>query len=337
MSKNISIQEGGIGKQLTVDKLKTNLVGGGSCLWVPEDGITLGTKHISENGTFRASADGYYGYSEVTVSGVGSVTGRDPDTGEEKQVTVDPQTGDIVETILPVEIRITTLPTKLAYVDGESIDITGIVVKAYKATGGVFGTVPNNELSINPTVASSGGSETGGSGSATSDLQGNLAQPIAFLPAGSIIHCIRNEWGDNVKARFDCDTVWCLNNGHYIIYGMADSSSKLSSYDYKAWRTSWGQVEPAEWTQTTFIQGSNQYTANDKTVYYGSHAGWYNIVSWVVQPPTISTSDYPNGADAWTVVYGERSVDPGGNQSITVSWPRSDGKVLDTSYDINVT
>jgi hypothetical protein len=28
MSKNISIQEGGIGKQLTVDKLKTNLVGG---------------------------------------------------------------------------------------------------------------------------------------------------------------------------------------------------------------------------------------------------------------------------------------------------------------------
>lgn len=28
MSKNITIQEGGVGKQLTVDKLRTNLVGG---------------------------------------------------------------------------------------------------------------------------------------------------------------------------------------------------------------------------------------------------------------------------------------------------------------------
>lgn len=35
MSKNINIQEGGIGKQLTVDKLKTNLVDGGTQLWVP--------------------------------------------------------------------------------------------------------------------------------------------------------------------------------------------------------------------------------------------------------------------------------------------------------------
>jgi hypothetical protein len=34
MSKNITIQEGGVAKQLTVDKLKTNLVGGGTQLWV---------------------------------------------------------------------------------------------------------------------------------------------------------------------------------------------------------------------------------------------------------------------------------------------------------------
>lgn len=50
MSKSIVIQEGGIGKQLTVDKLKTDLVGGGTCLWVPEDSTNLGTKHISEGG-----------------------------------------------------------------------------------------------------------------------------------------------------------------------------------------------------------------------------------------------------------------------------------------------
>ena len=58
MSKNITIQEDGVGKQLTVDKLKTNLVGGGTCLWVPEDDVALGSKRILKNGTYRASDDG---------------------------------------------------------------------------------------------------------------------------------------------------------------------------------------------------------------------------------------------------------------------------------------
>ena len=56
MSKKIVIQEGGVGRQFTADKLKTALVGGGSCLWVPEDETTLGTKIITENGTFHRAA-----------------------------------------------------------------------------------------------------------------------------------------------------------------------------------------------------------------------------------------------------------------------------------------
>ena len=59
MSKNITIQEGGVAKQLTVDKLKTNLVGSGTCLWVPEDDVQLTTKYITENGTYPASDDNY--------------------------------------------------------------------------------------------------------------------------------------------------------------------------------------------------------------------------------------------------------------------------------------
>lgn len=68
MSRNILIQEGGTAKQLTADKLKTALAGGGSCLWVPESAVGLIEKRITENGTYAASGDGAYGYSVVTVN-----------------------------------------------------------------------------------------------------------------------------------------------------------------------------------------------------------------------------------------------------------------------------
>jgi len=65
MSKNIVIQEGGIGKQMTVNKLKTDKVGGGTQLWVPEDeaGDYANYEELSvtENGTYVPSenADGF--------------------------------------------------------------------------------------------------------------------------------------------------------------------------------------------------------------------------------------------------------------------------------------
>ena len=161
MSKNIIIQEGGIGKQMTVDKLRTDLVGGGNCLWVPEDTAQLGTKYITEDGTYRASADGLYGYSEVTVSGIGTVTGKDPDgSGDDAEATVDPGTGEIVITKLPSSIRVVTPPTTIRYVDGATIDFAGMVVKAYLKSGGLWtdashpnGIIPINELTLPVTTA----------------------------------------------------------------------------------------------------------------------------------------------------------------------------------------
>ena len=97
MSKNISIQEGGTAVQMTVDKLKTSLAGGGTCLWVPESEVALTAKSINKNGTFKASDDGYYGFSQVTVSGVGKTTGHDPVTGIEYTYTTDDQ-GEITRT-----------------------------------------------------------------------------------------------------------------------------------------------------------------------------------------------------------------------------------------------
>lgn len=133
MSKNITIQEGGTAKQLTVDKLKTNLAGGGTCLWVPEDIVTLGTKTITENGTYKASDENLYGYSQVTVSGIGKAIGKGAD-GNEHIVTSD-ENGNLVTSDLPSSIAVVAGPTRTVYADGDAIDFAGLTVKAYKSDG----------------------------------------------------------------------------------------------------------------------------------------------------------------------------------------------------------
>lgn len=188
MSKNIIIQEGGTPKQMTVSKIKVNNVGSGTSLWVPEDSTTLVTKSISKNGTYEASSDNAYGYSEVTVNvaggkgsatssgapttsngvdpgGIGSsVVGMNPTTGNEEAVGVD-SGGNLVTTSLPSSIVLTVNPTKMSYGDGETIDITGATVTAKKADGTTWtnsqypnGHIPLGELIVNPTVASGSGS-----------------------------------------------------------------------------------------------------------------------------------------------------------------------------------
>lgn len=54
--------------------LRTNLQGGGTCDWVPEDETQLIAKVITQDGTYNAFDElgDIYGYSEVTVQGIGS-------------------------------------------------------------------------------------------------------------------------------------------------------------------------------------------------------------------------------------------------------------------------
>lgn len=202
MSKNITIAEGAQSKNFNnVAKIRTNLIGGGTQNWIPEDeagnyanleeiyisengtyyaddeGVDgfskvsvnvsggeakLITKEITANGTYNASADAADGYSEVYVN-IGE-TGREPVSsggdGNEYFVETDPNTKNFIKTVLPSSIEITTSPTKRNYVSGETIDITGMVVKAYKndgtiwtATGYSSGIIPNTELIIEPNIA----------------------------------------------------------------------------------------------------------------------------------------------------------------------------------------
>lgn len=98
MSKDITIQKNGVPQRLNADKIKTNVVGGGTCFWVPEDEVILTSKNIYENGEYSAESDSAYGYSVVTVNvagGDGTITGYDED-GDEAMVYVDPVTGELV-------------------------------------------------------------------------------------------------------------------------------------------------------------------------------------------------------------------------------------------------
>lgn len=155
MSENISIKEGGLPRPFgPVNYLRVACGDNKHALWVPESTRQLGTKSIDKNGIYRASADNVYGWSsvDVNVSQSSSITGTDPD-GDESVVYPDPDSGQLITEKIPSRIEVVTPPTKTRYSDGDAIDFSGIVVKGYLETGGLWGTIPFNELVFPDTTA----------------------------------------------------------------------------------------------------------------------------------------------------------------------------------------
>ena len=129
MSKDIIIQEGGYSKSFSgVRILRTAQAGGGNIYWVPQD--------------------------EAARAGV---TGTK--NGKTYTVTTN-QSGALVETLAPVSIAVTTPPIKTSYIDGETVDYTGMVVKAYDSDGNLWtagglmdGVIPFEQLLLPDTKA----------------------------------------------------------------------------------------------------------------------------------------------------------------------------------------
>lgn len=340
MSKNIVIQEGGIGKQLTADKLKTNLVGGGSCLWVPEDETTLGTKIITEDGTYKAVNDGYYGYSEVSVSGIGKATGIGPD-GETHTYEED-GTGGVTDTILPESISVVTPPTITTYADGATIDFSGMVVKAYLKSGALWtdgshpnGVIPINELICPVTIADA---EAVSGKTASSDLETDPASPLKV--GSGILYRTKAGTGDRAYTYEESYTggeavcVQGTDKPTNLRIVIAKSSAGNVTYHVVGKLDATGEVFD-DWTQE--FSTSLTFTHNGKTVYYYSTTssvyGTVEILS--PSPEHLNTSRNVTFAEiAWTIVYGTVS---GGFQSVPVQYLRTDGKTLESSFGITVT
>lgn len=300
MSKSIIIQEGGLGKQLTADKLRTNLVGGGSCLWVPEDDTRLGTKYISANGTYKASDDGYYGYSQVTVSGVGTATGKDGD-GDQAQTTTDPTTGDLVTEKLIERIAITTPPTTTEYHKNDTINFSGLVVHGYSSTGRDLGVIPINELAF-PVTTATGSDEW----SATSDI---TPSPVTFTRGGG--HVIISNDGGTTRRDFD--------------FQVSPAEVGIINYEIGNNLTIWVKA-----SKTNFDGAQHVYTHDGKPIYVcGESVRLYWSVIEGYPSPSSDTSD----AALWTCLYGDVLY---GRQAVPVKYVNKAGAELEASFDIEV-
>lgn len=327
MSKNIVIQEGGLGKQLTADKLKTNLVGGGTCLWVPEDDTHLGTKYITNNGTFKASDDGLYGYSEVTVSGIGTVTGKDPDTGEDVEVHPDPETGEIVTTVLPTEIRVITPPTKTEYTHGETINYSGIVVHAYSSTGRDMGAVPFNQLAFPETTADV--QKTDG----WTDGHGLNAMMLYYTPHTTILKDSQVE------------IIW---EGTYYVHGSALGSYEGAQATYGSTDTP-GTYLVTRYNNVNYMScvagnGQRNLFAMTPRTGFEDYEGWLLAGGAGGSAPVGRFAEAPFSDELTNIpisTVNPTTVDPANlqaTQSLPVQWHRTgDGAVLETSFNINVT
>ena len=205
---NITILEGGKAENFgQVTKLRTSN-GTDHDLWVPKTDVE--TKHLSvkKNGLYYSNqytptsaekkdkkSHGYdvYGFDTITVNIKKKVTGKvrkhDPITGEDYDATVGVEVDEehddtLVETELPDSIEVETPPTKVEYYDGENINISGIVVKAYYHNGDEWGIVPVGELRIDPTKAEyDSGAEEWSDGSGVVAIKA----PVAVVGGAQVI------------------------------------------------------------------------------------------------------------------------------------------------------
>lgn len=67
--KYITIKEGGTDVNLTAEKIVTQVTGGGTQGWIPEDAYEFGTLRISKNNkVFRAEDSEYSAWNKVIVN-----------------------------------------------------------------------------------------------------------------------------------------------------------------------------------------------------------------------------------------------------------------------------
>lgn len=322
MGEAVKIKEGGVDRsQNQINKLKTNMQGGGVCYWLPETELQTDDKRVTQNGNYTAEHEGYYGYNEIIVSipGTGDMNGKGAD-GNDYSITVD-DNGYIVETKIPSAIQITTPPVKVIYNDGETIDYTGMVVKLYDGEGNLFtdsrypdGIIPATELLLPENTA-----HYDGSGGGSSDLDTSpMTQP---LPVNTEMTVVR-DGRDEMVVRGECIT------GYYHLTSAEDFLCVIAA-----------SKEPGSVIERTgeIIPLASEYGHNGKTAYftYSSINGYY-LEPGEGQWQAIAVDNRnPNVSQiAWTLLYGNGGQS---TQSLPVQWISTyNGKTLETAQDIAV-
>ena len=304
----------------------------------PQRWRQLTTKYITEDGTYKASDDGYYGYSQVTVSGIGKVTGMGSD-GNEHSISKD-GSGNLIDTTIPSRLSVVTPPTVTEYADGATIDFSGIVVKAYLEDGTLWtdtnhpdGVIPIGELSFPVTVADASGVDEH---TASSTLETQPASPIKFANGA----CYKTHGGSGEEANTYTHTFTgaCIvfvvkTNYGWVHYIFANSTGSPVTEHIVGILDATGVVFE---DRTVEYQTYNQFTYDGKTAFYLPYnSGDINREFIYPSPEHLPYgTEITDGSVAWTILYGTIS---GGVQNIPVQWARPwDGETLEDSFGITV-
>jgi hypothetical protein len=252
------------------------------------------------------------------------ITGIDPVSGNEMAVGLD-NYGHLTEEILPTSIGIINLPSKLEYIEGETILFSGISVQAYKKDESVWqnnkyvgGIIPFGELFFPVTIAVLSEGEY-----AYSDLS---PDGVACNGEGVILerhgtqHIIESFSGG----------VGCLWNSANAVANAVQVTIASSHPEDTV-------ITIIQYYKGEFIRQSTKSTAKSSSFTYNNKTVFFSSSN--IGGPWEQSGTRPKGKIehiAWTMVYGEM-MKKEGEMQVPVQWSRpGDGQVLETSYTIKV-
>ena len=289
------------------------------------------TRNVTSSCTF-SPADG----STLNTPGTQTITITYSETVSGQVITLTTTVSVAVELPLPAKIRVTTLPTKITYDDGEAISKTGMVVKAYNADDTIWdylsytgGVIPNNEIALNPNVSSLSHNKKTAKGPWSDDEFTVLpsfhfdVESTSSLGSGQ---CGFKPYDGTAVCTYYYDDTYkyCIVASDQPVAGdkiFYDSVNRVVTYR----NVGWGHYD----------QYDQYYIYNNKKVYYASMPVVDDSMTTFINPedaPYFNDSDSVRRA-AWTIVYGNVAV----KESIQVNWPRvGDGHILTTSFNINL-
>lgn len=354
MSESASILEKEISRVFRpVDRLSINNQGEGLSFWVPADEIEVSSLTASENGLFLAFEDECDAYDEIEVDvpedvadtedKSGKITGKDPDSGETLEVGLD-EDGNLTEQAVPDHIKIVVLPAKRYYQEGEIIDFSYIHVYLMKKGTERFtceqyptGEIPFDELIFPVTVADPESDYAGiGSGRTYVSVPSNSCYTIISLQGeeSGVHQCLITDNEAEVRAT---GLSYPSNGGEtswqYCFVSTKPFNFRKTSYN----STSWAQSDDACSNMVSTNPVKSTYKNKDYFIYmitlgtYNRYDSWSSVIcsldtatSWeeILTYDEAIERTFGDGAS------GDDSI------SIPVQWMRSDGEILEDTFEI---